>query len=476
MKAPIFLSISAATALAGSNYAIVVSQDTLAQPEWRQVVEALEGKYPGAGRVEWTKEVGEARESLRQSHPRMVAFVARPGETGAQFVRAVNRLTREFDDDPYTDTLWGIVTGFDAANALEIARESKPLVVRHVVSATEIALDRCESAAVFSELKAGERVRKDADGNITAAHGPADSADDIAKALEDPRAELFITSGHATERDWQPGYSYRNGTWHSKGGELMTRSLAGVDLRITSPHAKIYLPIGNCLMGHINGTDAMALAFMKSAGVRQMTGYVVPTWYGYQGWGALDYFVEQPGRFTLSEAFIANQHALIHRLATYFPDLVGETGDAPRGRPSKPVVVGEAAKAAGLKVMDGQGLLHDRDVVAFYGDPGWEARMRPGLLNWVESWRQDAGGATLEITPKAGQATFAPVNTNGSQRGGRPILRFFERRIDPASVKITAGAEFKPVITDDFLLVPLPDAAAPVQPIRIAFTADPAGK
>ncbi len=83
-------------------------------------------------------------------------------------------------------------------------------------------------------------------------------------------------------------------------------------------------------MGHIDGPDAMALAFMNSAGVRQMMGYTVPTWYGYGGWGCLDYFVEQPGRYTFVEAFFANQHALIDRLETNFPDLARL--DTPRAR------------------------------------------------------------------------------------------------------------------------------------------------
>ena len=48
-------------------------------------------------------------------------------------------------------------------------------------------------------------------------------------------------------------------------------------------------------MGHIDGQQAMALAWLKTGGVRQMLGYTVPTWYGYAGWGCLDYFVEQPG-------------------------------------------------------------------------------------------------------------------------------------------------------------------------------------
>lgn len=46
---------------------------------------------------------------------------------------------------------------------------------------------------------------------------------------------------------------------------------------VQSPNAKVYLPIGNCLMSHIGGPDAMALAYMKSASVRQMAGYILPT-------------------------------------------------------------------------------------------------------------------------------------------------------------------------------------------------------
>ncbi len=476
MTSSAFVSVfvcSAALALGASDYAIVVSKATLEQPAWAEVVAALEGRHPGAARVEWSGEVRESLPALKESHPRLVAFVARPEEAGADFVRSVSRLTREFDEDPYTDARWGIVTGYDAANALEMAGTEQPLVVRHVVSGTEIALDRCESAEVFSELKAGERVSKNAAGEITAGKGPADSAQDIAKALEDPRTGLFITSGHATERDWQPGFSYRNGHWRSKDGVLLARNLQGGDKEIHSPGTKIYLPIGNCLMGHVNDQKAMALAFMKSAGVRQMLGYVVPTWYGYGGWGVLDYFVEQPGRFTLSEAFVANQHALVHRLNDFFPDLGGEKAYPPSKRGA---AAGDRAKAAGLAVNDGMGLLHDRDVVAFYGNPAWEARMTPGKLNWEEKWTQTETGGTLEITPQAGQETFAPVNTNGSQRGGRPIIRFFEKRIDPDTVEITEGAELKPVIADDFMLIPLPDAKAPVKELRVSFTAEPAGK
>jgi zinc protease len=191
-----------------------------------------------------------------------------------------------------------------------------------------------------------------------------------------------------------------------------------------------------------------------------MAGYVLPTWYGYQGWGLLDYFVEQPGRFTLTEAFHANGIALMHRLTTSFPGAEKiESVDA-MGRPPKDVVPPAptpAAAAAGLKAQDLRGLLFDRDNVAFYGDPAWAARMAPGKLNWEQRLTVAADGThTFTVTPLAGAASWDAVNRNGSQRGGRPIVQYLPKRIDVSKVKVLAGSDLNPVIADDFLLIPLP--------------------
>ncbi|MFD0895549.1 hypothetical protein KBB96_19555 [Luteolibacter ambystomatis] len=461
--------VMSAVAGAAPSYTIVTSESSAADPGWKEVAAALEAKYPGATRVTWSKDVSDCLPELAKQHPRYVCFVSPLSEVSLDFVRHVHRLTRKFDADPFTDCRWGILTGFDAANALRIAKESTPLTIRQTLSGTDIATERCENARTFSELEAGKTVSKTAGADATTKTGPADSSFAIASVLEQPETNLFITSGHATERDWQIGYRYKNGVWKSKGGELFAINLQGEKKPIRSDSAKVYLPVGNCLMGHIDGPDAMALAFMNSAGVRQMTGYTLPTWYGYQGWGMLDYFVEQPGRYTMNEAFFANQNALVQRLRTYFPEVAGEDSDSPMGKIAKPIPVGAEAKEAGLTAQDAQGLLFDRDVVAFYGDPAWQARMAPGPLQWKETWTPDATGGRLEIKPLAGAASFKPVNENGSQRGGRPIVRFFEQRIDPASVVITEGADLKPVITDDFILVPLPKGDA--TDLKIAFTA-----
>jgi hypothetical protein len=229
-----------------------------------------------------------------------------------------------------------------------------------------------------------------------------------------------------------------------------------------------FLPIGNCLMGHVNGPDAIALAWMNDVGVHQMIGYTVLTWYGYSGWGVLDYFVEQPGRYTLTEAFHANQHALIHRLDTYFDDLT-ETDVSPGARNIPSTAPNEAGKSLLLTEFDSRGLLWDRDTVAFCGDPAWQARMAPLDKAYDQQLTVDGDVYTLTITPRRGENSFKPVNTNGAQRGWRPIIELLDHRI--ASVEILEGSDLNPIITDDFLLIPNPRTVDPAREYRIRFTA-----
>ncbi|MBK9138723.1 MAG: hypothetical protein IPM17_08180 [Verrucomicrobia bacterium] len=464
------LSVALRLVAAAGDYLVVVSETTAADGEWRHVVAALEKKY-GADVVRHQGPV-ESLLPFNRSLPRFVCFVARPEEVTREFVMRVNRLMRRLDDDPWPDAFYGILTGYDAANARRIAEQQEPLTVRRVAAGTEVSLAHCEEGVWFCELKAGRIVRQAKDGNSLESQGPADSTAGLVQTLNEYRPDLFVTSGHATERDWMIGFTYRNGYFRHQAGKLYGEDTQGRRLPIESPNPKIYLPVGNCLMGHIDQPDCMATSWMNGAGVHQMIGYTVPTWYGYAGWGMLDYFVEQPGRFTLAEAFLANQLALLQRLQTYFPELLtAEVDDA--GNARGPVRVTETARAAGLRAQDGRGLLFDRDVVAFYGDPAWVARMasRPASLAWEQFYEATPEGLhTLEIRPRRGRDSFRPPNTNGSQRGGRPFVQFLPQRVGPATV--LEGAEWQPVIADNFILVPNPGVCEPDRTYRVRFRAE----
>ncbi|MBP7950226.1 MAG: hypothetical protein KA004_11260 [Verrucomicrobiales bacterium] len=466
-----FLLLTAGCSLAGDTYAVVASEKIKADAAWAAVAASLTAKHPGAVEIHWSAQLSESLPALRKAFPKWVAFVARPEEVTVAFVRDAHQMLRRLDDDPFTDAFWGIVTGFDAANARQMAAEEKPLTIRKVAAGTEVELSRCEEGIWYCELNQGRMVRKQKGGEPKTETAPADTTEALAKTLADYHADLFITSGHATERDWQIGFRYRNGSWHSKGGELFGTDTSGRRINIRSENPKVFMPIGNCLIGHIDGPDAMALAFMKSAGVRQMLGYVKPTWYGYQGWGCLDYFVEQPGRFSFCEAFFANHHALIHRLLAACPEAAAVTNVDAMGRSPERLHLSAAGRKLGLKDMDVNGLLFDRDVVVFYGDPAWDARMAPGACSWTQELKREENSWRFVVSPRLGKASFATVNHNGTQRGGRPVVQFLPQRIAVNSIKVTKGGEWNPVIADNFLLVPAP-AASPEKPMEICFDAE----
>ncbi|MCA9059867.1 MAG: hypothetical protein KDA85_15275, partial [Planctomycetaceae bacterium] len=349
-----------------------------------------------------------------------------------------------------------------------IAETSATLTVHRVASGTEVALQMCQDGVWYDELMQFRKVRRASDGSLLEEKGPGDTTQVLADTLTSGDADLFVTSGHATERDWQIGFRYRNGQFRSKAGQMFGHQTNGSEFRIHSEHPRVYLPIGNCLMGHIDGSDAMALAWMNDVGVRQMIGYTVVTWYGYAGWGVLDYFVEQPGRYSLTEAFHANQHALMHRLTTNFDDLANvavdyESRRLPSGSPNA------AGKQRGLTADDARGLLWDRDCLAFYGDPGWQARMAPQPCAFEQSLTRNGDLYTFTITPRRDRQSFAPVNTNGSQRGGRPIVQLLARRLQ--NLQLLEGSQWAPVLADDFVLVPNPGPDVDPQEITIRFSA-----
>ena len=471
-RVALLIGILAAQALQAADYCVVVSKETAADEKWAKVVAALEKKHD-AEVIQFSKSVEEALAKLRTSFPRYACFVARPQETTKDYVKVIHRMTRRLDDDPYTDLFWGILTGRNANNALEIAKASAPLVIRNSLACTEIALDRCEKGKWFCELRKGHGKAKDKGKEAQDIKLPQDTTSRFVSELNQGKPDLFVTSGHATERDLQLGYRYRNGVFRCKDGTLFGSDLSGKRHLVKSPNPKVYMPIGNCLMGHLDGPDSMAAAFLESAGVHQMMGYVEVTWYGYMGWGCLDYFIEQPGRYTFTEAFFANHHALIHRLETCFPE-VARTTPGTRGS-SRPIsrLSSEARKLGLTASKDARGLLFDRDVVAFYGDPAWRAKMADGKLNWDQALTRKGDLYHFTITPKDGPGSYAPVNENGVQRGYRPFVAFFDKRLGKATIQ--SGKELNPIITDNFILVPNPPSKQAAKAMEVVFQAKEMG-
>jgi hypothetical protein len=420
-------------AVRANPYLVAVSETDYAEPGWKKVCDTLLAKHADAQLLTYRGSVTNALMGLQKADPRAVAFVASPKNCGKQFVREIHLVMRAIDPDVYTDAPWGILTGVTPEEACTRAAYATPLVVTNTLANTAIPLENLLAGEWYDELKQSLHVYKLRGGEITRdEQAEKDPAGPLAKKINNNTVDLIVGSGHATERDWQLGYRYAAGSFRCDNNQLHALTYPEKKkLPIQSTNPKIYLPCGNCLMGHVDGPDAMALAWMRDANVLQMAGYTVPTWFGYAGWGILDYLVEMPGRYTFAEAFLASQLAL---------------DDLLQKQPSR-------------------GLQFDRTVVAFYGDPLWEARMASVPSGYEQTLTKTKEGYTLTVTPLRGENSFKLLSYNGSQRGNRPIIAFLPERLK--NPRVAEGSELNPVVTSRFILLPLPTEMKESYTVRI---------
>jgi hypothetical protein len=412
---------------ARETYAVVVSKQTYADPAWREVADTLQKKYNGH-LIQFDRNVQGAQTELTKIFPRYACFVTTPEETTREFIAAVHQMTRRLDDDPYTDVIWGIITGYIVQDALRIARHEDPLVVRRALSGTVgTPLDTYDQGRMYNELKKDIMWKKTKSGPVKQESCPTDTTKLLVEGLNEYKPDVFFTSGHATERNWMIGYSYRNGYFRCKDGQLYGEDTQKNRYDIHSPNPKVFLGIGNCLIANIPDRQCMALALMHSAGVYQMIGYTVPTGYGYGGWGVKDYFSElQAGRFTLAEAHYVNNQALVYCLEK-------------RGwNDSNP---GKLTRG---------GLRGDRDVVVLYGDPAWEAKLPRRKLPWQQT-----------LTEQNGVYTFTITATRKGDWDNRPIVHLLPHRVK--NIQVVEGSTYKPVITDNFILMDMTGELTPMK-------------
>lgn len=356
---------------AHGGYVVAVDSETAARPEWKKVAHALCRKHGGAVVTYPRGDTDALLPQFRSRAPRFVCFVSAPECAGRALVVGAAQTIRRIDDDPFGDALWGVVTGYAAADAMRIASLDKPLVVHS--AATSMG-----GRGFFNDWDCGfasDEGNRNRFWTKAPGAGEAtcrDVAPDPARALADSfnsiPIDYWCTSGHATERNWQIVFNQNAGFIVHRDGALMARDSAGATFPIRSPGAKVYVAAGNCLIGHIDRRDCMATAWMHSGGVVQMAGYTVVTFYGFMGWGVKSLF--ESGRHSLAEAFFLNNQILLWKLGRMNPALVERRLDA-KGKFS-PGAVSASLKGV-VRSHDEFGLFWDRDAMAFYGDPAWRA-------------------------------------------------------------------------------------------------------
>jgi zinc protease len=440
---------SAADALC--EYAVVLSDVSAGKPEWKAVADALVKKH-GGRLVVYRGSVVNCLPELARLHPRYTAFVARPEIVGRQFVARIHRLTRRLDDDPYTDTVWGIVSGAGPEAALRVATAVEPRVVRSVISNTGVSNGLYDAVFTLSDGKPGDWFEKRADGKQQGgSDGDADRTQLFVTKFQELRPDAIVTSGHATEENLEMPFS--KGNTESRGGKwygvVNWRRPGAKTSEILIPpddHPRVFLGAGNCLIGNFRKSPtSMAAMLISHYGVNQFVGYTVPTWYGKGGWGTLGMWQHLGGRHSLAEAWFFNNQVITHELKSRFPksaDRCLPVSEAGHGLDERRIF------SSGVTDKDEAGMLWDRDVVAFYGDPAVRVTTDPGKCETGVTilFSQQKDRCSLEVRIAKKTAGVA---------GDQPVAVLFPKRIR-GRIVLTEGQEYSPVVTDDFLLLRKP--------------------
>lgn len=464
-----------------ADYLVAVPAGAAAEPAWAAVADVLAARH-GAERVEWPGDGAGLLPILRARQPRWLAVVGRPQDFDAALVRALNRVSRQLDGDPWADVRWGLITGPTVADAERIAKTADPLVIERALTTTGIDLGLVKSGLTISDGAKGNWHRKEADG--TSVDGAWDEAAEpggtvgmFAKYWNEARPQLLVSSSHATqfnlEMPWGLGLiASRGGRFHVLerrqvpefarflGGAMFTgdpqqlgRWLDGLKAPVLDPQPevpKVWVAAGNCLIGDARGSADSMVATAAANGVRQLVGYVVPTWFGRAGWGTLGLWQAHRGELSLADAFHLNQQKIIAETIRRFPRALEVTFDSDdiQGALSGPTEFVRGLRkleAEGVKPeQDLLGLVHDRDVVALWGDPKWAATFAPEKRRPLTlAWHDGEGGQVLTLTAtdqfRGELAAWLPRRVAGATTARRP---------DGGA--LPAGL----VAADDFVLVP----------------------
>ena len=448
---------------ARSEYVVLASQSVQKDAAWMQVVDALKKKH-NAEVFFYEKAPRENLADLQRVRPRYVAIVEKPENLGRDYVIDMHHVSREVDGDIFADFLWGIITGYDAEAAMKMVNNStEPLLVKDAV-ATIMELNSAKWFDNYAWVDDHNRglwgEKKGRDAKIqTAQIDPKTVLKKFTDIYAEYNPDLVVTAAHATERNLEMPYSL--GNIMAKDGKLYARDhFANTtwDLK-ESGKRKVYFAVGNCLIGNVNNTkESMAIAWMNSGNAATMIGYVVTTWHGRNGWGGLKYWVTNPGRYTLAEAIYMNQQDFLYQQNEWYPSLIKENYNFD----------GNEFQIAGQKIANaikGQptqdliGFWHDRDVLAYYGDPKWEVRLQevPGETDFTVTSKVKGKKCIITINTKE---NFSLERMKGDKFKQEHVLDlpfsyFFPTRLN--NPRLAAGQDWKAAVDENFLIIYNPE-------------------
>ena len=451
-----------------NNYVVAMSRVVSEDQAWADVAEALRLKH-SADVVVYESSPCELLDTLRSLKPRYVAIVEKPENIGRDYVIDFHHTSRNIDEDIYADFMWGIITGYDAEAAMRMVENStEPLLIKDAV-ATIMELNSAKwfdnYAWVDDHTKGlwGEKRGRDAEIKCDTV-----APEQVLRKFTDLYAEfdpdLIVTAAHATQKNLEMPYSL--GNLKPRDGKLYAEdkfTQEEWDLQ-NSGKRRVYAAVGNCLIGDMNNTkESMAAAWLSGSNAATMIGYVVTTWHGRNGWGALKYWVTNPSRYTLAEATFINPQDFLHQQNEWYPQLINEKYcyegkfreelTAAANRLSE--VLGREVDLDSAEDWDMVGFWHDRDVLVYYGDPKWQINLQSvaGDEDYsITSFMRDGRYVVKVVTGE----NFSLEKMRGDKFKQEHVLDLPFSYIFPArlsSPRLAEGQEWKVALDENFVLV-----------------------
>lgn len=387
-------------AAAQGEYVVLVSEKTLKQKDWKKAA-AKFAKHHRAKIIVWRgNDIAKAKNALKKAAPRYVAVIARPQEIDRVFVAKLHTLSREMNADIYGDFIWGIITGRDGKTAAELLAKDEPLILDRALGTTNFDRQRFKQSFFITDWGRREFVETEnyVSKEKTNAKPDEEMVDIFAEQWEKIRPQFLMSASHATEfnlempfgegliasagtdfylvpKEKMPDFRRAMGNAGTSEKFFKTQKLKKLP---RTQNEKVWIAAGNCLFGDCLRTPfSMAVTAISAANVKQLVGYTVPTWFGEGGWGTSGQFFGGHQATSVGQAWFFNNQILLKNLPaalTRYP--VPLSAEGMEGI----YVDGFASNLAQKGVRISReliGRLHDRDTVAFYGDPLFRTRFNP---------------------------------------------------------------------------------------------------
>ena len=451
-----------------SDYLVIASKAVMQDAEWADVANAIASKHD-ADVVTFASTPREALEQIKSAYPRYVAIVDKPENIGRDYVIDLHKVCREVDGDIYGDFLWGIITGYDADAAMRMVNNStEPLLIKDAV-ATIMELNSAKwfdnYAWVDDHTRGLWGYKNGRDGEIVTAM--VEKEEVLGKFCElyeayDP--DLIVTAAHATQKNLEMPYSL--GHLKPRDGKLYAHNIfTDEEFDINeSGKRRVYTAVGNCLIGDMNNTrESMAAAWMNGSNAATMIGYVVTTWHGRAGWGALKYWVTSPDRYTLAEAVYMNEQDFLHQHSIWTPELLNEDYNYCDGWREELLCASERLSQAQNREVDLDnpadwdmvGFWHDRDVLIYYGDPKWDVKLQSVASELDHTITTKRKGNKYIITVTTNE-DFSLERMRGDKFKQEHVLDlpfnyFFPERLSNA--RLADGEEWDAIVDENFILI-----------------------